>query len=44
MVVTVPADLDVDGVTTMGRGPDDDPRFFAYAAAAGVLAAELLEA
>jgi hypothetical protein len=29
-------------VTTMGRGPDDDPLFFAAAAAAGALAAELL--
>jgi hypothetical protein len=28
-------------VTTMGRGPDDDPRFFAYAGAAGVAAATL---
>lgn len=29
-------------VTTMGRGPDVEPRFFAAAAAAGVLAAGLL--
>jgi hypothetical protein len=29
-------------VTTMGRGPGDDPRFFAYAGAAGVAAAQLL--
>jgi hypothetical protein len=45
VVVNVPADLGfgLDGVTTMGRGPDDDPRFFSYAAAAGVLAAQLLE-
>jgi hypothetical protein len=26
-------------VTSMGRGPDDDPRFFSYAASAGALAA-----
>jgi hypothetical protein len=26
-------------VTSMGRGPDDDPRFYAYAGAAGVAAA-----
>ena len=31
------------GVTSMGRSPEDDPRFFRYAAAAGVLAAQLLE-
>jgi hypothetical protein len=30
-------------VTTMGRGPEEDPRFFAYAGAAGVLAAGLAE-
>lgn len=29
------------GVTTMGRGPQDDPEPFRYAAAAGVLAAQL---
>jgi len=29
-------------VTTMGRGPDDDPGFFRYAGAAGVVAAQLL--
>jgi hypothetical protein len=36
--------LDAHGlnVTTMGRGPDDDPVFFAYAGAAGVAAARLL--
>jgi len=28
-------------VTTMGRGPDEDPRFFAYAGAAGVAAARI---
>jgi hypothetical protein len=28
-------------VTTMGRGPADEPRFFRYAAAAGALAAAL---
>ncbi len=44
VVVNVPADLDLDDVTTMGRSADDDPRFFSYAAAAGVLAAGLLEA
>ena len=26
-------------VETMGRGPEEDPRFFAYAGAAGVIAA-----
>ena len=36
-VVDVP-DLDLTA-TTMGRGPDDDPGFFAFAAAAGVAAA-----
>ncbi|HEX9343721.1 MAG TPA: DUF3866 family protein [Actinomycetota bacterium] len=30
-------------VTTMGRGPDDDPVFFAAAAAAGTLAAQLVQ-
>ena len=29
-------------VTTMGRGPEDDPRYFAAAAAAGLLAVDLL--
>jgi len=29
-------------VTTMGRGPDEDPGFFRYAGAAGVAAATLL--
>lgn len=29
-------------VTTMGRGPDDDPEFFRYAAWAGEVAAQLL--
>jgi hypothetical protein len=29
-------------VTTMGRGPADEPRFFRYAAAAGTLAASLM--
>jgi len=29
-------------VTTMGRGPDEDPEFFRYAAAAGRAAAQLL--
>jgi len=40
--VDVPGDLDYGATTTMGRGPSDDPGFFAYAAAAGVLAAQLL--
>jgi hypothetical protein len=31
-------------VTTMGRGPSDDPGFFRWAAAAGVAAAQLLDA
>jgi hypothetical protein len=34
--------LDLD-ITTMGRGQHDDPGFFAWAAAAGVLAASLLD-
>ncbi len=29
-------------VTTMGRGPDEDPGFFRYAGAAGAAAAQLL--
>jgi hypothetical protein len=39
------AGVDLAGidVTTMGRGPDDDPEFFRYAAAAGLVAAQLLE-
>jgi hypothetical protein len=43
--VEVPAvaDLGLDDVTSMGREPGDDPLFFAYAAAAGVLAAQLLD-
>jgi hypothetical protein len=41
VVVDVP-DLGDLGVTTMGRGPAQDPRFFAYAAAAGVYAAQVL--
>jgi len=40
--VDVPADLDYGAITTMGRRPSDDPGFFRYAAAAGVLAAQLL--
>lgn len=36
-----PAPLGFD-VTTMGRGPDEDPEFFRYAAAAGRAAAQLL--
>jgi len=39
--VDVPRDLGF-GATSMGRGPSEDPGFFDYAAAAGVLAAELL--
>ncbi|MDQ1373504.1 MAG: hypothetical protein QOJ09_842 [Actinomycetota bacterium] len=39
--VDVPDLADLD-VTSMGRTPKDDPRFFAYAAAAGVYAAQLL--
>ena len=39
--VDVPDDLGPGG-TSMGRGPADDPGFFAYAAAAGILAARLL--
>jgi hypothetical protein len=39
--VTVP-DLSALPVTSMGRGPADDPRFFAYAGAAGALAAARL--
>jgi hypothetical protein len=31
-------------VSTMGRGPADDPGFFRWAAAAGVAAAQLLDA
>lgn len=40
-VPDVPALLAAAGlqVTTMGRGPDSDPRFFAYAGAAGAFAA-----
>jgi hypothetical protein len=30
-------------VTTMGRGPDQDPLFFAATGAAGTLAAQLLD-
>ena len=41
--VAVPTDLGLDGQTSMGRSSDVDPRFFGYAAAAGVLAAQLLE-
>ncbi len=39
--VDVPADLDF-GVTTMSRTESDDPGFFRYSAAAGVLAAGLV--
>ena len=43
-VPDVPALLVAAGlaVTTMGRGPADDPRFYAYAGAAGAAAAALL--
>ena len=37
--VDVPADLDFGSATTMGRTPSQDPGFFRWAAAAGVLAA-----
>jgi hypothetical protein len=33
---------DVGGVTTMGRTQAQDPKFFRYAAAAGLAAAQLL--
>jgi len=36
--------VDLGGVTTMGRGPEKDPGFFAWAAAAGTLAARLAAA
>ena len=43
-VPDVPALLAAAGlhVTSMGRGPDEDPRFYAYAGAAGVIAARLV--
>jgi len=40
--VDVPDDLDFGSATTMGRTPAEDPGFFRWAAAAGVLAATLL--
>ncbi len=40
--VPVPDDLDFGPATTMGRPPAADPGFFRWAAAAGVLAAQLL--
>lgn len=40
--VDVPDDLDFGSATTMGRTPAEDPDFFRWAAAAGVLAATLL--
>ncbi len=40
--VDVPDDLDFGSATTMGRTPSQDPGFFRWAAAAGVLAAQLL--
>jgi hypothetical protein len=53
LIVPSPDDVDVPDVgalleqhglrvTTMGRGPDDDPSFFQWAGAAGVAAARLL--
>lgn len=55
LVVPTPDELDVPDVaallddagltvTTMGRGPDDDPAFFAWTGAAGVVAADLIAA
>ncbi len=41
--VDVPDDLDFGSATTMGRTPSQDPGFFRWAAAAGVLAAQLLD-
>lgn len=45
-VPDVAALLDAAGlrVTTMGRGPDEDPAFFAWTGAAGVAAADLIAA
>ncbi len=40
--VDVPDNLDFGSATTMGRTPSQDPGFFRWAAAAGVLAAQLL--
>ncbi len=40
--VDVPDGLDFGSATTMGRTPSQDPGFFRWAAAAGVLAAQLL--
>ncbi len=40
--VDVPHDLDFGSATTMGRTPAEDPGFFRWSAAAGVLAAQLL--
>ena len=40
--VEVPEDLDFGSATTMGRTPAQDPGFFRWAAAAGVLAAQLV--
>ena len=46
VVPDVAALLDAAGlrVTTMGRGPSEDPAFFAWTAAAGVAAADLMAA
>jgi hypothetical protein len=40
--VDVPPDLELGPAASMGRGPDEDPGFFRWAAAAGVLAGQLL--
>jgi hypothetical protein len=40
--VDLPDDLDFGPTTSMGRAPAEDPGFFAYAAAAGVLAAQMV--
>ena len=40
-VVALMARYGLDGVTTMGRPVSEEPRFFAYAAAAGLLAASV---
>jgi hypothetical protein len=40
--VDLPDDLDFGATSSMGRGPVEDPGFLAFAAAAGVLAADLL--
>ena len=42
MEVDIPDDLAFGAITSMGRGVAEDPGFFRWAAAAGVLAAELV--